>query len=193
MRPRTQIVGTIVAAGGASAALLGYLLFAGRRSLVTTGDANLQRWAGPAASRWLYLAIVVFLVAVFAAAAVLGTQPATRDRGWRLGGGAGAVTGLAIGVLTLLTGALATDPAPLTGAVLASFLAALAGAPVVGGWVARFTRRTGDGALAGLWFGLLLAVVAGFFLVLRDTAFAERLVAGAWLHDSFGDSLCNNT
>src|SRR5262245_49221955 len=150
MRPRTQIVGTLVAAGAASAALLGYLLFVGRRSLVDTGDANLQRWAGPVASRWLYLAIVIFLVAAFAVAAVLGTRPAIRERAWRLGGGAGAVTGLVLGVPTLLTGALATGPEPLTGAVLASFLAALAGAPVVGGCVARSTRRTGDGALAGL-------------------------------------------
>jgi hypothetical protein len=91
----------------------------------------------------------------------------------------------------MVTGATATTVGPLTAPVLVAYVGILVGPPLVGGWAGRVTGRTGSGALAGLWFGVLLALTSGFALVLRDAVFADRLVAGAWLLDHFGDSTCN--
>jgi hypothetical protein len=220
MSPRTLTVGTVTAVGTASAALLAYLLFVSRRNLVHTGDAHLQHWVSPDAARWVYLAIALILVGGFIATTALGARPSARPtprpthgarpvaapppddqwvaeaaeaRPWRIGAGGGAVAGLAIGLATLATGAVASTVGPLTAPVIASYLAALVGGPLIGGLGARATGRAGSGVLAGLWFGLLLALLAGLALLARDVIFEQRLVSGAWLHDQFGDELCNNT
>jgi hypothetical protein len=199
MKPRVLTVSTVTTVAAASAALLAYLLFVSQRNLVTTGDAHLQRWVNANAARWIYLAIMVLLLTVFVATAVLGTRPSVADgrspeeRPWRIGAAAGAAVGLVVGVAALVGGAVATTVGPLTAPTVAAYLAVLAGAPLIGGWAARSTGRAGSGALAGLWYGLLLALVAGFALVARDVMFAGRLSSGAWLLDSFGDPTCNHT
>ena len=204
MSPRTVTVATVSAVGTASVALVAYLLFGSRRNLVHTGDAHLQRWVSPDAARWAYLAVALIIISGFIAATALGTrssaalgaQPAAEaaeDRPWRIGAGGGAAAGLAIGLATLATGAVATTVGPLTAPVIVSYLAALVGGPLLGGWAARATGRAGSGALAGLWFGVLLAVLAGLALLARDVIFEPRLVGGAWRHDQFGDALCNDT
>jgi hypothetical protein len=197
MKIRSLVIGTITTAAGGSAALLGYLLFVGRRNLVSTGDANLQRWVGPDASRWIYLLIIAVLAGLFVVASVLssrpaGPVPAASDRAWRYGAVAGGLTGLILGLPTLATGGFATTTGVLTATTLAAFGAALLGPALAGGWgAARTGGSAGSGALAGLWFGVALAVVAGFAMVLRDTVFADRLVSGAWLQDHFTDPTCN--
>jgi len=118
---------------------------------------------------------------------------AVDERSWRIGAVAGAAVGLVLGLATLAAGAIARTAGPLTVPVAATYLAVLAGAPLVGGRAARSTGRAGSGALAGLWYGLLLALLAGFALVARDALFAHRLTAGAWLLDRFDDPACNHT
>ncbi|HEY7225014.1 MAG TPA: hypothetical protein VH561_15675 [Micromonosporaceae bacterium] len=196
MRTRVLVVGTVATFSLASVALLAYLLFVSRRNLVRTGDANLQRWVDPTTAAWLYLGFVAVLAAGFIAFALVGTAHAGRSdvaaRPWRRGGGLGGATGAAIGILTIITGPTATAVALLTAPVLLAYLGALLGPPVVGGLAAHATGRAASGALAGLWFGLTMGLVAGFALVTRDVVFADRLVAGAWLTDHFGDATCNN-
>jgi hypothetical protein len=62
-----------------------------------------------------------------------------------------------------------------------------------GGWAARSTGRAGSGALAGFWFGVVLALLSGFALSARDVLFAGGLSTGAWLLDHFGGPTCNHT
>jgi hypothetical protein len=192
MRPRLLTVTAVSAFTIASSVLLAVLLFVSQRNLVTTGGAHLQQWVAPETARWLYLLMIVALSAAFMVAALLSTRGTDSDaRPWWLGVQVGAVGGILLGIATIVTGAVATTVGPLTAPVLAAYLGALLGPPLVGGWAGRRTGRTGGGAIAGFWFGVLLALISGFAVVLRDSVFADRLVTGAWLLDHFGDSTCN--
>jgi hypothetical protein len=192
MRPRVLTITAVSGFAIASSVLLAILLFVTRRNLVTTGDAHLQRWVEPETARWLYLSMIVVLSAAFIVTALLGTRGSDADaRPWQIGAGIGAAGGILLAIATIVTGAVATTVGPLTAPVLVAYLGALIGPPLVGGWAGRSTGRTGSGAVAGLWFGVLLALASGFAVVLRDAVFADRLVTGAWLLDHFGDSTCN--
>jgi hypothetical protein len=170
-QPRNLTVGTVAGLGVASLALLGYLLFVTRRDLVHTGDAQLQRWVSPDAARWIFLGIAAAVVVAFVVAAAVG------------GDGSPAMVGLAAGgalaVLALVSGAVATNAALLSVPSVVSYLALLAGAVAVG----VHTGRPGAGAVAAVWFAVLLALAAGLATVARDTLFASRLVDGAWVGD----------
>lgn len=187
----------VTAFGLASTALLAYLLFVARRNLVTVGDAHLQQWVDANTARWLYLGIAAVPVSAFIVAAALELRT-TGISERRTGGpgfaGAqlGAVVGAIIGVLALVAGATATSLGLLNAPLLVAHFASLVGPLVVGGWAGRRFGRATAGALGGLWFGVLLALVSGFALVLTDTLFANRLASGPWLFDRVGDPTCNN-
>ena len=177
-QPRSLTAGTVAGLGVASLALLGYLLFVARRDLVHTGDAQLQRWAGPDAARWIFLGIAAAIVVAFVVTAAVGGEgrPAT----------VGLATGGALAVLALASGAVATSAALLSVPSGVSYGALLAGAVVIG----VRTGRPGAGAVAAVWFAVVLALAAGLATVARDTVFASRLAGGAWVGDHFGDVTC---
>jgi hypothetical protein len=197
MKPYAFPVRWVAALAGATSALMAYLLFVAYRDLVTTGDAHLQRWVSPQAARWLYLGLVVILAAAMSAAAS-ASATAQRDqagaavaRPWRLGAAAGLAAGALAGVVSLLTDAFATHAALLGTGLLIAELAAVVGPLAVGILGARATGRTASGVLAGMWFGVLLALTAGLAGLASDTLFAARLTAGPWLADRVGDITCN--
>jgi hypothetical protein len=197
MKPYAFPVRWVAALAAATSALMAYLLFVSYRDLVTTGDAHLQRWVSPQAARWIYLGLVVALAAAMSAAARVSAtaqwEPAEAEgtRPWRLGAAAGLAAGAVAGFVSLLTAAFATHVALLGAGLLVAELAAVIGPLVVGVLGARATGRTASGALAGMWFGVLLALSAGLAGLASDTLFAARLAAGPWLADRVGDITCN--
>jgi hypothetical protein len=190
---RTALVVAVTSLSATFFLLLAYTMFLGFPSITQTGDAYLQQWLGPDAARWGYLAVGLLVAGAYGMVAI----------GGNLDGGqassrsvlAGAVVGAASGVVTIAVLALVTltagSPAGLAPSAIVDSLAMIAAPVVAGAAAGLLTGRRSQGILAGLWCGVVLALLAATSLLLRDLVFAGTLVHTAWVGDRFGDALCN--
>jgi hypothetical protein len=188
--PRRILVSGVTGASALLLALVVNALFVRFPMVLTTGDANLQRWIGPSGARWSFAALTVAIGAGAVATAVRGTrQPEARGAAL-LGAALGGALGLLVAALSILLAAFATTGGGLQTPPLLLTLALLFGPLVIGVYAARAAGWISAGAIAGFWFALALALVADVGSIAADTLFADRLLRTAWVGYVSGDHLC---
>jgi hypothetical protein len=190
---RRALVVAVTALSAVFFLLLVYTMFVGFPSITHTGDAHLQRWLGPDAARWGYLALGLLVAGAYGMVAIGGNLDGGQasSRSVLAGAAVGVISGLvAVGVLAAVT-LTATGPEGLTPSATFDMFLMVAGPLVAGAAAGRLTGRAGQGILAGFWCGVVLALLASTSLLLRDLVFAGTLDHTAWVGDRFGDALCN--
>jgi hypothetical protein len=182
-----------VVSGGALL-LLGLVtlaLFVEFPQVMTTGDANLQRWIGPDAARLSFLGLALAVGGGASWVVWQGTRVRETGTAWWLGAATGTAAGLATAVLSLVMGGMATSSAGLQAPPLVATAALLLGPLAVGLIAAQASGRTGAGAIAGFSCALLLVLLAAVGMLAADSLFAQRLLQTAWVGYRSGDPLCS--
>jgi hypothetical protein len=190
MAVRRIAVGTLSGAVFVLVGLVATALFVEFPTVMTTGDAHLQRWIGPDAARLSFLALAIAVGVGAIWVAVRSTSdPATRPA-WLLGAVGGAGVGLVTALLYLILAGVTSSSAGLQLAPELVSLALLLGPLLVGVVAAHVQGTTSAGAVAGFWFALTLALLADVGLIAGDSLFSSRLAQTAWANYSSGDPLC---
>jgi hypothetical protein len=159
--------------------------------LVTqTGDANLQRWIGPGAVKIVGILLGLLFGGCYLAVAIRGTREVATAWTWKLGAVAGVGLGMVVLLLYAITGLITISLGELQIPIVALYGFILVGPPIVGFIAGEGECRISAGAIAGFWFGAMLALVAGVSILARDVLFAQHLALTVWSSDNFGDSLC---
>ncbi|MBF6589110.1 MAG: hypothetical protein IVW57_01100 [Ktedonobacterales bacterium] len=165
-------------------------LFHAFPSVMTTGDAQLQRWIGPDAARLSFLGLALAVGAGAIWVAVQGTRETAARPAWLVGVGVGAVVGVATMVHYVVMDAISATGEGLQVPSSLAMAALLLGSLAVGIIAARAVGRIGAGAVAGFWYALVLSLLGDVGLLAGDLMFAHRLAQTAWVGYSSRDALC---
>jgi hypothetical protein len=190
MAVRRVTVGTLSGAVFILIALVAVALFVQFPMVMTTGDAHLQRWIGPDATRLSFLALAIAVGVGAIWVAIRGTHDPATQPAWQLGAAGGACVGLVAALLYLVMAGVTSGSAGLQVAPELVSIALLLGPLVVGLVAASAQGSTSAGAVAGFWFALVLVLLADVGLLASDSLFSSRLVQTAWATYRSGDALC---
>jgi hypothetical protein len=158
--------------------------------VIRTGDANLQRWIGPDAVRITGILLGLLFGASYLATAIVGTRGYEHVRAWKMGAAVGGFAGVIVFLMYLITGLIPISSSELLVPELALYGFMFAGSLIIGIFAGAIEGRIIAATVAGFWFGVILALVAGLGILVRDALFAHHLASTVWLSDHFGDLTC---
>ncbi len=154
-----------------------FLRFPSSRDSSGTGPkANVAIWFGSDGAGLFYLGLGLLYAGLYLWVASQTTRPA---KSWPLG----AVCGIASAAVFLVV-SLVTNLLPALVWLRPFGLLIVLGAPLIAGMLsAKVGGRARDGALAGFWCGLVVAVLIAAISVGLDNLFATTLVHTSWSND----------